>query len=54
MIGATAAVMNDIPAGEKWVGSPAMPAKEFFKNVAVLRKLARRAPGETKNSGGEQ
>jgi UDP-3-O-[3-hydroxymyristoyl] glucosamine N-acyltransferase len=54
MIGATAAVMNDIPAGEKWVGAPAMPAKEFFKSVAVLRKLARRAPGDAKNDEGEQ
>ena len=54
MIGATAAVMNDIPAGEKWVGSPAMPAKEFFRGVAALRKLARRAPGDAKNDGGEQ
>ena len=55
MIGATAAVMNDIPAGEKWVGSPAMPAKEFFRGVAALRKLARRVPGDAKDpDGGDQ
>jgi UDP-3-O-[3-hydroxymyristoyl] glucosamine N-acyltransferase len=24
------------------IGSPAMPVREFFRNVAVLRRLARR------------
>ena len=39
-VGAQAGVMADIPAGADFVGSPAMPTKEFFRNVAVLRKLA--------------
>jgi UDP-3-O-[3-hydroxymyristoyl] glucosamine N-acyltransferase len=52
MIGAAAGVMTDIPAGEKWVGVPAMPMKEFFKGVAAVRKLAR--AGEAKNPGGEE
>jgi UDP-3-O-[3-hydroxymyristoyl] glucosamine N-acyltransferase len=51
MIGAAAGVMTDIPAGERWVGVPAMPMKEFFKGVAAVRKLA---AGEAKNPGGEE
>ena len=51
MIGAAAGVMTDIPAGERWVGVPAMPMKEFFKGVAAVRKLA---AGGAKNPGGEE
>ncbi len=43
-IGAQCGVMSDVPAGADVVGSPAMPVREFFRNVAVLRRLARRAP----------
>jgi UDP-3-O-[3-hydroxymyristoyl] glucosamine N-acyltransferase len=52
MIGAAAGVMTDIPAGEKWVGVPAMPMKEFFKGVAAVRKLAR-GPSD-KTPGGDE
>jgi UDP-3-O-[3-hydroxymyristoyl] glucosamine N-acyltransferase len=51
MIGAAAGVMTDIPAGERWVGVPAMPMKEFFKGVAAVRKLA---AGAAKNPRGEE
>jgi UDP-3-O-[3-hydroxymyristoyl] glucosamine N-acyltransferase len=54
MIGAAAGVMTDIPPGEKWVGIPAMPMKEFFKGVAAVRKLAGQRPGGAKDAGGEQ
>ena len=55
MIGAAAGVMTDIPAGEKWVGVPAMPMKEFFKGVAAVRKLAGQGRRGTKETdGGEQ
>ena len=40
-IGAQAGVMRDVPAGADVLGSPAMPVREFFRNVAVLRKLAK-------------
>lgn len=40
-IGAQAGVMADVPAGADVVGSPAMGVREFFRNVATLRKLAR-------------
>ena len=43
-IGAQAGVMADVPAGSDVIGSPALPIREFFRNVAVLRRLARRGP----------
>jgi UDP-3-O-[3-hydroxymyristoyl] glucosamine N-acyltransferase len=41
-IGAQAGVMSDVEAGCDVIGSPALPVREFFRNVAVLRKLARK------------
>jgi UDP-3-O-[3-hydroxymyristoyl] glucosamine N-acyltransferase len=45
-IGAQAGVMADVAAGTEVVGSPAMPVREFFRQVATLRRLAagRRRP----------
>ena len=39
-IGAKSGVADNIPAGERWIGAPAMPAREFFRVVARMRKLA--------------
>jgi UDP-3-O-[3-hydroxymyristoyl] glucosamine N-acyltransferase len=39
-IGAQAGVMADVAAGTEVVGSPAMPVREFFRQVAALRRLA--------------
>jgi UDP-3-O-[3-hydroxymyristoyl] glucosamine N-acyltransferase len=44
-IGAQAGVMSDVPAGADVVGSPAQPAREFFRHVAALRRLVREATG---------
>jgi len=49
MLGAASGVMQDIPPGGKWIGAPAMPAKEFFRMVAAMRKLGRSAPGGAKD-----
>jgi UDP-3-O-[3-hydroxymyristoyl] glucosamine N-acyltransferase len=38
-LGAQAVVMNDVPPGESWVGTPARPVKSFFREYAVLRRL---------------
>ncbi len=43
-IGAQCGVMSDVAAGMDVAGSPAMPVREFFRNVAVLRRLARKGP----------
>jgi len=39
-IAAHAGVMKDVPAGEKWGGAPAQPLREFFRDVATLRRLS--------------
>ncbi|HYA71712.1 MAG TPA: UDP-3-O-(3-hydroxymyristoyl)glucosamine N-acyltransferase [Roseiarcus sp.] len=40
-IAAKAGVMSDVPAGERWSGAPARPLREFFREVAAIRKLGR-------------
>ncbi len=50
-IGAQGGIMADVPAGADVVGSPAVPVREFFRQVATLRRLAGRSPG---TAGGNQ
>lgn len=45
-IGAQAGVISDIEAGATMLGSPAMPVKAFFRQVATLKKLAERRAGK--------
>ncbi|MHC5306944.1 UDP-3-O-(3-hydroxymyristoyl)glucosamine N-acyltransferase [Bartonella sp. LJL80] len=40
-IAAASGVMNDIPDGEKWGGSPARPFKQWFREVAALRSMSK-------------
>lgn len=40
-LAATSSVMNDIPDGEKWAGTPAQPIRAFFREQATLRRLAK-------------
>ncbi|HVC62589.1 MAG TPA: UDP-3-O-(3-hydroxymyristoyl)glucosamine N-acyltransferase [Acetobacteraceae bacterium] len=40
-IGAQAGVISDVPAGAALLGSPAQPRKEFFRQVALLRRMVR-------------
>lgn len=40
-IGARSGVINDIPAGETWLGTPAMPAREAAANYAQFRTLSK-------------
>jgi len=42
MIGAQAGVMRDVPAGEKHMGSPSMPIKQFMRQVATLGRLIKK------------
>jgi UDP-3-O-[3-hydroxymyristoyl] glucosamine N-acyltransferase len=39
-VAAAAGVMTNIPAGERWAGAPAKPVREFFREVAALKRLA--------------
>jgi UDP-3-O-[3-hydroxymyristoyl] glucosamine N-acyltransferase len=41
-IGAKSGIMKDVPAGATVAGNPAMPAFEYFRQIAILRRLARR------------
>jgi UDP-3-O-[3-hydroxymyristoyl] glucosamine N-acyltransferase len=43
-VGAQAGVMADVEAGAEVVGSPAQPRRAFFREVAILRRLARGGP----------
>jgi UDP-3-O-[3-hydroxymyristoyl] glucosamine N-acyltransferase len=41
-IGAQAGVMSDVAPGAKVAGSPAWPIRDFFRQIAVLRKLVKK------------
>lgn len=45
-IGAKAGVMKDVPAGEEQLGAPAMPVKEFMRQVIALKRLTKPQKGE--------
>jgi UDP-3-O-[3-hydroxymyristoyl] glucosamine N-acyltransferase len=46
-VAASSGVMNDIPDGEKWGGTPAQPIKAAFREMAAVRALARGRKGRT-------
>jgi UDP-3-O-[3-hydroxymyristoyl] glucosamine N-acyltransferase len=47
IIGAQAGVMQDVPAGAKMGGSPALPMREWLRITAIQRKMTRKgAPDE--------
>ena len=50
-IAAQAGVMADLPAAAEVAGSPAMPARQFFRQVVSLRKLAAGRASDDKGSG---
>jgi UDP-3-O-[3-hydroxymyristoyl] glucosamine N-acyltransferase len=41
-IGAQAGVISDLPSGAEVLGSPAQPKRDFFRQVATLKRMARR------------
>lgn len=49
-IGAQCGVMSDVEADAEVIGSPAMPFREFFRNVAWVRKAVKRE-SERKEEG---
>lgn len=57
-IGASSGLMRDVPAGQKWFGTPAKPARELFRELATLQHLtaeasrkARGGPPEDADTG---
>lgn len=41
-IGAQSGVMRNIPAGESYLGAPAMPIKQFMKQTALLKRMLKK------------
>ena len=44
-IAATGNVHGDVPAGARWGGTPAKPVKLWFREMMMLRRLARGSGG---------
>jgi UDP-3-O-[3-hydroxymyristoyl] glucosamine N-acyltransferase len=42
VIGAGSGVIGDVPAGEKWLGYPAMRGRDFLRSIGALRQIAAR------------
>jgi UDP-3-O-[3-hydroxymyristoyl] glucosamine N-acyltransferase len=38
-LGAQSGLMHDVPAGEEWFGSPAKPARDYFRSLGVFYRL---------------
>jgi UDP-3-O-[3-hydroxymyristoyl] glucosamine N-acyltransferase len=51
MLGARAGVITDVPAGARYHGFPAQPAREWLRGVSWLRRMARNAG---KPEGGDE
>ena len=41
-IGAQAGVISDLPGGAEYIGSPAMPKRQFFRQIAALNRLIKK------------
>ncbi|MGV3635566.1 MAG: UDP-3-O-(3-hydroxymyristoyl)glucosamine N-acyltransferase, partial [Pseudorhodoplanes sp.] len=48
-IGAQAGVISDVAPGAKMLGSPAQPSREFFRQIAMLKKQAAKRDGTPKH-----
>jgi UDP-3-O-[3-hydroxymyristoyl] glucosamine N-acyltransferase len=53
MLAASAGVISNVPPGAKMGGTPAVPAREWLKGAAVMRRLARRG-GAGEQAGGAE
>ena len=42
MLGSQSGVISDVPPKARWIGFPAQPQREWWRGMAVLRRLARR------------
>ena len=39
-VGAQSGIMRDVAAGETVMGAPAIPTKQFMRQVALLKKMS--------------
>jgi UDP-3-O-[3-hydroxymyristoyl] glucosamine N-acyltransferase len=47
---ASSGLMNDIPNGEVWGGTPAIPYRELARSIGIMRKLVRESKGGRKRT----
>jgi UDP-3-O-[3-hydroxymyristoyl] glucosamine N-acyltransferase len=52
-IAATAGLMVDVPAGERWGGAPARPIRELWKEVTLLKRMVRES-GSSREASREE
>jgi len=45
-IAAVSSVHGDVPPGARWGGVPAKPARDWFREVAIVRKMAQRGDAD--------
>jgi UDP-3-O-[3-hydroxymyristoyl] glucosamine N-acyltransferase len=43
-LAASSGVMDNVPAGGIWAGTPAVPIREFFRQIAGLRRMSKSRP----------
>jgi UDP-3-O-[3-hydroxymyristoyl] glucosamine N-acyltransferase len=51
-IAAGSGLMHDVPAGERWAGYPAQPAKEWMRTIATLRRDVRHGAARGREPAG--
>lgn len=44
-IAAGSGLMDDVPPGQRWAGLPAVPIRDHFRQVSILRSLAKKRKG---------
>lgn len=49
-IAATSSVRSDVPPGAKWGGTPAKPLSQWFREIALVQKLARDRTAALRNN----
>jgi UDP-3-O-[3-hydroxymyristoyl] glucosamine N-acyltransferase len=52
-IAAVSVAHGDVPAGARWGGIPAKPAKQWFREMLLLEKLAKRSADEPNRGAGK-
>jgi UDP-3-O-[3-hydroxymyristoyl] glucosamine N-acyltransferase len=52
-IAAVSVAHGDVPAGARWGGIPAKPAKQWFREMLLLEKLAKRSADEPNRDAGK-
>jgi UDP-3-O-[3-hydroxymyristoyl] glucosamine N-acyltransferase len=54
MIAAKSGVMADVPAGARWGGYPAGPARDWLRSTALLRRMIRQQAGRDGDVGEQE